>query len=49
MRAVLLKHDLPRAELRDIAQDAGQMEVPKLERNLGLLVTIAYVAACDKL
>jgi biopolymer transport protein ExbB len=44
MRAVLLKHDLPRAELRDIAQDAGQLEVPKLERNLGLLVTIIYLA-----
>ncbi len=44
MRAVLLKHDLPRAELRDIAQDAGQLEVPKLERNLGLLVAIIYLA-----
>lgn len=44
MRAVLLKHDLPRAELRDIAQDAGQLEVPKLERNLGLLITIVYLA-----
>lgn len=44
MRAVLLQHDLPRAELRDLAQDAGQLEVPKLERNLGLLVAIIYVA-----
>jgi len=44
MRSVLLKHDLPRAELRDIAQDAGQLEVPKLERNLGLLVTVIYLA-----
>lgn len=44
MRAVLLKHDLPRSELRDIAQDAGQLEVPRLERNLGVLVTIIYVA-----
>jgi biopolymer transport protein ExbB len=44
MRAVLMKHDLPRAELRDIAQDAGQLEVPRLERNLGLLVTIVYLA-----
>ncbi len=44
MRAVLMKHDLPRTELRDIAQDAGQLEVPRLERNLGLLVTIVYLA-----
>ncbi len=44
MRAVLLKSDLPRAELRAIAQDAGQLEVPKLERNLGTLVAIIYLA-----
>ena len=44
MHAVLLRHDLTRPELRDIARDAGQLEVPKLERNLGLLVTIAYIA-----
>lgn len=44
MRAVLLKHDLPRPELREIAQDAGQLEVPRLERNLGVLVTITYLA-----
>lgn len=44
MRAVLLKPGAPRAELRDIAQDAGQLEVPKLERNLGTLVAIIYVA-----
>jgi biopolymer transport protein ExbB len=44
MRAVLLKHDSPRAELRDIAQDAGQLEVPKLERNLGMLISIVYLA-----
>ncbi len=44
MRAVLLKHDLPRAELRDIAQDAGQLEVPKLERNLGILIALVYLA-----
>ena len=44
MRAVLAKPDLSRAELRDLAQDAGQLEVPKLERNLGLLLTIIYLA-----
>lgn len=44
MRAVLLHPTLSRGDLRDIAQDAGQLEVPKLERNLGILVTIAYIA-----
>ncbi|CAN5690479.1 hypothetical protein BH09VER1_BH09VER1_04010 [soil metagenome] len=42
--AVILRHDAPRAELRDIAQEAGQLEVPKLERNLPFLATIAYTA-----
>ena len=40
--AVILRHDAPRAELRDIAQEAGQLEVPKLERNLPLLAAIAF-------
>lgn len=44
MHAVLLKNDLPREELKDIAQDAGQLEMPSLERNLGLLATLVYLA-----
>ncbi|MEI6034475.1 MAG: MotA/TolQ/ExbB proton channel family protein [Verrucomicrobiae bacterium] len=42
LHAVILKHDAPRPELREIAQEAGQLEVPRLERNLALLSTIAY-------
>jgi len=42
LHSIILKHDAPRAELRDIAQEAGQLEVPRLERNLALLGTIAY-------
>lgn len=42
LHAVILKHGTPRAELREIAQEAGQLEVPRLERNLALLGTIAY-------
>lgn len=42
--ALILHHGAPRSELRDIAQEAGQLEVPKLERNLALLTTIAYVS-----
>lgn len=44
MHAVLLKYDLPREELKDIAQDAGQLEMPGVERNLGLLSAIVYIA-----
>ncbi|HRJ72004.1 MAG TPA: MotA/TolQ/ExbB proton channel family protein [Terrimicrobiaceae bacterium] len=40
--ALILRHQTSRAELRDLAQEAGQLEVPKLERNLPLLATIAY-------
>jgi biopolymer transport protein ExbB len=42
LHAVLLKHNASRRELREIAQEAGQLEVPRLEQNLGLLGTIAY-------
>lgn len=42
--ALILRHGAPRSELREVAQEAGQLEVPKLERNLALLNTIAYLA-----
>ena len=41
--AMILKHDAPRSELREVAQEAGQLELPKLERNLAFLTTVAYV------
>jgi biopolymer transport protein ExbB len=41
--AVVVRHDISRADLRDVASEAGQLEVPKLERNLPLLATVAYV------
>ncbi len=44
MHSVMSRHTLDRSELKDIAQDSGQLEVPRLERNLGLLVTIVYAA-----
>lgn len=40
--AVVLMHDKPRVELSLIAQEAGTLEIPRLERNLPLLSTIAY-------
>jgi len=44
IHAAIIRHDAPRAELREIVQEAGQLEVPKLERFLGVLATLAYVA-----
>jgi len=44
IHAAIARHEAPRAELKEIVQEAGQLEVPKLERRLPLLATIAYVA-----
>lgn len=44
IHAAIIRHDAPRAELREIVQEAGQLEVPKLERFLGVLATLAYLA-----
>jgi biopolymer transport protein ExbB len=43
IHAALIRHRLPRAELREIVQEAGQLEVPRLEQNLGMLIGIGYV------
>jgi biopolymer transport protein ExbB len=42
--SAVLARECPRTELRDIVQEAGQLEVPRLERHLGLLTGIAYTA-----
>jgi biopolymer transport protein ExbB len=42
--AAILRPDLPRADLKEIVQEAGQLEVPRLETHLPLLSTIANVA-----
>ncbi len=44
VHAAILRHDAPRQELREIVQEAGQLEVPRLERRLGVLATISFVA-----
>src|ERR1700738_3502798 len=44
IHAALLRHDMSRSELREIVQEAGQLEVPRLERFLGVLATLAFLA-----
>jgi biopolymer transport protein ExbB len=44
IHAAILRHQATRSELKDIVTEAGQLEVPRLERRLGLLATIAFVA-----
>jgi biopolymer transport protein ExbB len=43
IHSAIIRHHLPRAELREIVQEAGQLEVPRLERNLGMLIAIGYI------
>ena len=43
MRSGILKHDRPRVEIREAIEDAGVHEVPRLEKNLGVLATIAHI------
>jgi biopolymer transport protein ExbB len=44
IHAALLRHHAPREQLKEIVQEAGQLEVPRLERYLGILNAIAHVA-----
>src|SRR5882762_8319754 len=43
IHAAIIHHDKPRTDLQEIVQEAGQLEVPKLERNLALLSTVTFV------
>lgn len=43
IKSVLLHPGAERSELREIAREAGQLEVPRLERYLPVLLSIAYV------
>lgn len=42
--AVLMRHSLPRRDLAAIAQEAGQLEVPRIENNLRAILGIATLA-----
>ena len=44
LKAGILKHDRPRNEIREAIEDASIHEVPRLERNLPVLSTVAQVA-----
>ncbi|MDP8258982.1 MAG: MotA/TolQ/ExbB proton channel family protein [Candidatus Aadella gelida] len=43
LKAGILKHDRSRAEIKTAIEDAGIHEVPRLEKNLGALATIAHI------
>ncbi|MBU0571311.1 MAG: MotA/TolQ/ExbB proton channel family protein [Candidatus Omnitrophica bacterium] len=43
LKAGILKHDRSRLEIKEAIEDAGLHEVPRLEKNLGVLATIAHI------
>ena len=44
LKAGVIKYDRPRQDIREAIEDAGVHEVPLLEKNLGVLATIAHIA-----
>lgn len=40
----ILKHDRSRQEIKESIEDVGIYEVPRLEKNLGVLATIAHIS-----
>jgi len=42
--AILMRKNLPRRDLRDVAKESGQLEVPRMERNLRAIYGIALIA-----
>lgn len=44
LKAGLMKHDRPRQEIKEAIEDAGLYEVPRLEKNVPVLATIAHIS-----
>ncbi len=44
VKAGVMKHDRSRQEIRESIEDAGHQEVPRLEKHISLLATIAHVS-----
>lgn len=43
VKAAILKHDRSKQEIKEAIEDAGIHEIPRLEKNLGILSTIASI------
>lgn len=44
LHSAVIHHETGRSELRQIVQEAGQLEMPNLERKISILATIAFIA-----
>lgn len=42
--AALLRHHLSRSELRDVIQEAGRLEVPRIEKNIRVILGVSLLA-----
>jgi biopolymer transport protein ExbB len=43
LKSGIMKHDRPRSEIKEAIEDAGLHAVPLLEKNIGVLATIAHI------
>jgi len=43
LKSGIMKHDRPKTEIREAIEDTALHEVPSLEKNLGVLATIAHI------
>jgi len=44
VKAGILKHDRSKHEIREAVEEAAQLEIPRLEKHLPVLATIAHIA-----
>jgi biopolymer transport protein ExbB len=44
LKAGILKYDRPRPQIKEAIEDASLYEIPKLEKNLSILATIAHIS-----
>jgi len=44
LKAGILKYDRPRPQIKEAIEDASLYEIPKLEKNLSMLATIAHIS-----
>ncbi|MFH1868768.1 MAG: MotA/TolQ/ExbB proton channel family protein [Candidatus Omnitrophota bacterium] len=44
LKAGILKHDRPKHEIKDAVEEAGLYEVPRMEKNMTALSTIAHIS-----
>ena len=44
VKAGILKHDRSKHEIKEAIEEAGQLEVPRLEKHLPVLATVAHIA-----